>query len=189
MKQNHLYHWTDKKGFEFIKKYGIRGEEGWLHTLLNNETGGLEEYIRCRIKKGEPTYGIRIDLSHIIQNDSGSCYINHNTQIGHPSNDKLHYYEHMCDIDRCKSGCDVNEKYKNYENYIDYFYEKFDECGSKRNWSKEKIKTLTTENLERLFELKSPYGCVIKPEDIEYTKIDNIYEGVPKNLKYKNISP
>jgi hypothetical protein len=40
MKQNHLYHWIDKKGFEFIKKYGIRGEEGWLHTLLNNETGG-----------------------------------------------------------------------------------------------------------------------------------------------------
>jgi hypothetical protein len=186
MKQNYLYHWTDKKGFELIKKYGIRGEEGWLHTLLNNETGGLTEYIQGRLKRGEPAYGIRINLRDVIENDEGSCYINHYTQIGHPSSDDLQYYENMCKIDRCKSGCDENEKYKNYDTYIDYFYDRFEKCGNERGWSKEEINTLSRETLDKLFELKGNNGCNIEQEKIEYTKVDNVYE-LPKNLKYKKL--
>ena len=94
----------------------------------------------------------------------------------------------MCGIDRCKSDCDMEKEYKGHENYYGYLDKKFDECGKKREWwTKEKVKYLHDDYLEKLFTLKGKYGCHIKPKDLEYAEIKDLYKEIPQKLKYKKV--
>jgi len=186
MKDNYLYHWTKKEGFDHIKKYGINGIDGWFHTLLNDPFGGLYEYISGRLNEGDDVYCVRILLDHVINNDSNECYMDHNLRIGDPNYTQMKLISSYCGMGEngikiCDSKCDPNEPFGKFESYWEYVGDFFSKCDDNSNITNERRKYLNEEFINAF----NDTICHIPIDDIEFIKVEDALNKLKNDSVYK----